>query len=595
LLIVDFDEKTAAPVSAPSRRQPSHHDAPQIGRQHLLVFTGTSSWMHQLPASGRIVIGRSETADLRIDDPSVSRQHACITIEGDAITLVDLGSHNGTFVNGARVEGQQLLHANDAVTIHKTTLLLHITGPTIASGVLLEPDAFHQRLEAEIDRCVRYERAFSLLCIVFPVAPADRGRVERTIVEQLRRIDATAWSKDTALDVLLPEASAEEATAIGARIRDKLDADVRMGHATCPTDGYDVDALLATALNVALGAAPGAIAEASREYQLLSVGKERVILADPAMIRLYALVERLAPVDLPILITGETGCGKELVANAVHRLSRRGDKALVSLNCAAIQEMLVESELFGHEKGAFTGAIATKVGLIETASGSTLFLDEIGELSATVQAKLLRVLETQRVTRVGDIRERTVDVRIVAATNRDLEQDVEVGRFRRDLFFRLSTAQLVLPPLRERKRELPLLAAAFLDDACRRADRQMMTISSEAVDALLGHTWPGNVRELKNLMQYLAAAHPEDVLTAEHVRGRLAPRAATEPSARAAGEVRFRPLADELRELEITRIREALVAADNNQTKAAGLLCMPVRTFFEKAKLHGLTPRKKRP
>jgi DNA-binding NtrC family response regulator len=593
--MVDYDEKTVVGSTAPSPHR-AHADNPPIGHRHLLVFTGTSSWMHQLPASGRIVIGRSETADLRIDDPSVSRQHACITIADDAITIADLGSHNRTFVNGVRVESAQLLHANDTITIHKTTLLLHITNPAIATGVLLEPDGFHQRLEAEIDRCVRYERAFSLLCIVFPAVPTDRGRIERAIADQLRRIDATCWSKETALDVLLPEASAEEATAIGARIRDKLDADVRMGHATCPRDGYDLDALLATALNVALGAAPGAIAEASREYQLLSIGKERVILADPAMIRLYALIERLAPADLPILITGETGCGKELVANAVHELSRRRDKGLISLNCAAIQEALVESELFGHEKGAFTGAIATKVGLIENASGSTLFLDEIGELSAIVQAKLLRVLETQRVTRVGDVRERSVDVRIVAATNRDLENDVEVGRFRRDLFFRLSTAQLMLPPLRERKRELPLLASAFLDDACRRADRSMMTISKEAIEVLLGHGWPGNVRELKNLMQYLAAAHPENVLTADHVRGRLAPRSATnDPSPRPDSESHFRPLADEVRELEITRIREALVAADNNQTKAAGLLGMPVRTFFEKAKLHGLTPKKKRP
>ncbi|MCX5746855.1 MAG: sigma 54-interacting transcriptional regulator [Proteobacteria bacterium] len=269
---------------------------------------------------------------------------------------------------------------------------------------------------------------------------------------------------------------------------------------------------------------------------------------------------------------------------------------MVSLNCAAIQDTLVESELFGHEKGAFSGAVAAKAGLLEAASGSTLFLDEVGELAPMTQAKLLRVLETQRVTRVGDVRERPVDVRVVAATHRDLEADIVAGRFRQDLYFRLSGATLHLPPLRQRTRELPLLAAAFLDDACRRNGRNMMTISAAAMTALAAYGWPGNVRELKNLMQYIAAAHVEAVVTADHVAARLdrgarpareVPRVPVEPMA-------FRPLADELRELEIKRIAEALEATGGNQTRAAGLLAMPVRTFFEKAKQHGLTPKKKR-
>jgi transcriptional regulator with GAF, ATPase, and Fis domain len=259
--------------------------------------------------------------------------------------------------------------------------------------------------------------------------------------------------------------------------------------------------------------------------------------------------------------------------------------------------MLVETELFGHEKGAFSGAIATKAGLIEAASGSTLFLDEIGELAPAIQAKLLRVLETHRVTRVGDVREREVDVRIVAATNRDLEADVVTGRFRRDLFFRLSAATLYLPPLRQRPHELPLLATAFLDEACRHNGRGIMRISDGAMSVLLAHSWPGNIRELKNLMQYVAAAFAVDVLLAEHVSerlGRARPVLTPRSDASAQAEPRFRPIADELRELEITRIREALEATGGNQTRAANLLAMPVRTFFGKAKLYGLTPKKKR-
>jgi transcriptional regulator with GAF, ATPase, and Fis domain len=258
----------------------------------------------------------------------------------------------------------------------------------------------------------------------------------------------------------------------------------------------------------------------------------------------------------------------------------------------------MESELFGHERGAFSGAIASRSGLIETASGSTLFLDEVGELAPGIQAKLLRVLESHRVTRVGDVREREVDVRVVAATNRDLEADVAAGRFRRDLFFRLSAATLHLPPLRDRPRELPLLATEFLEEACRSGGHPPMRISDEAMAVLLAHSWPGNIRELKNLMQYIAATLAVDVLRADHLSERLG-RLRPEPTPSCIVTVPgapppFRPLADELRELEITRIRQAIEATGGNQTRAAGLLAMPVRTFFEKAKQYGLTPKRKR-
>jgi two-component system, NtrC family, response regulator AtoC len=563
-------------------------------RRHMLVFNGTSSWIYRLPSSGTVVIGRAEAADLRIDDPSISRQHARLLIDGDAITITDLGSQNGTLVNHERIAGTYVLRPNDVVTIHKATLMLHAHAGASAPIVVLEPEAFRQRLDAEIDRSVRYERTFSVLCLVWETK-GDRRPIERVVGDQLRRIDATSWTDDGVMHVLLAEVTAETAGTVASRIRDKHGAGVRIGQASCPADGYDAGTLLASSHQAAIGTAAGTVASTVRAFDTITIGPQRVIVADPAMARLYALVERLAPVDLPILIIGETGCGKELVANAVHHYSRRADQQLVSLNCAAIAENLVESELFGHERGAFSGAVASKTGMIETASGSTLFLDEIGELSLAIQAKLLRVLETQRVTRVGDTRERAVDVRIVAATNRDLEEEVEAGRFRRDLFFRLSAAQLVLPPLRLRPRELPLLATEFLDEACHRAGRTRMVLSEQALSVLLEHAWPGNVRELKNLMQYVAAAHQDDILTADHVNERLAvrSRAPNEPieTGRPAS---FRPLAEEIRELELARIREALDAADNNQTRAAGLLGMPVRTFFEKVKQHGLTPKKKK-
>jgi transcriptional regulator with GAF, ATPase, and Fis domain len=320
-------------------------------------------------------------------------------------------------------------------------------------------------------------------------------------------------------------------------------------------------------------------------------------VADAAMAGLYDLVERLAPVDIPILITGETGCGKELIATAIHARSKRASRPIASLNCAALQETLAESELFGHERGAFSGAIAARPGLIEAATGSTLFLDEVGELSLTIQAKLLRVLEAHRIIRVGDTREREVDVRIVTATNRDLVAEVDAGRFRRDLYFRLSAATLQLPPLRNRPAELPLLATAFLEEGCTQAGRDLMRISESALAVLRAHAWPGNIRELKNLMLYLSAALTEDLIDAQHVTERLGrtppPWAASLPAGTATGERAFRPIADEIRELEAARMREALESTGGNQTRAAALLEMPMRTFYGKARQYGLIPKKK--
>jgi transcriptional regulator with GAF, ATPase, and Fis domain len=323
----------------------------------------------------------------------------------------------------------------------------------------------------------------------------------------------------------------------------------------------------------------------------LQVGERHVVIADPAMAQLYELLERLAGSELPVLVCGETGTGKEVAASALHQLSRRADKPLVSLNCAAIHENLVESELFGYERGAFSGAVSAKPGLLETANGGSVFLDEIGDLPAGVQAKLLRVIETKRVLRLGDVRERAIDIRIIAATNRDLVEDVVSGRFRRDLFFRLSGATLWLPPLRDRPRELPILADMFLRDACRQHGRAPMQLSPEARAKLLAMPWPGNVRELKHLMEYVSAAVEGDIVEPNHLEPRARPDATPrseivveEPTPPA----QFRPLADEIRELEQARISAALDAASGNQRVAAQLLAMPLRTFVFKLKQYGM-------
>jgi len=241
------------------------------------------------------------------------------------------------------------------------------------------------------------------------------------------------------------------------------------------------------------------------------------VVEDPAMVALFELCDRIAAGNINVLIVGETGVGKELVAERLHARSRRHASPFVRFNCAAVAESLLEAELFGFERGAFTGAAQAKPGLLEVASGGTFFLDEVGEMPLTVQAKLLRALESRQILRVGGLSPRAIDVRFVAATNRDLEGQVRGGGFREDLFFRLNGALVVVPPLRERVREIPLLAREFIGATCEDlARRPAPTLSPEALSMLEGYAWPGNVRELRNFVERAVLVAPGDQLLPEH-------------------------------------------------------------------------------
>jgi DNA-binding NtrC family response regulator len=234
------------------------------------------------------------------------------------------------------------------------------------------------------------------------------------------------------------------------------------------------------------------------------VGPHDVVGSGPAMQRLFELVRRTAASEGRVLVTGENGTGKELVARALHDGSRRREGPFVKLNCAAVPAELIESELFGHERGAFTGAVAARKGRFEQADGGTLFLDEVGDMPPAMQAKVLRVLQEGELERVGGHQTLRCDVRVIAATNKDLAAEVAAGRFREDLFYRLAVVPIHVPPLRERREDVPELAARFLAEACERNGRKPMRLQREALLALQAHTWPGNVRELRNLVERLA-------------------------------------------------------------------------------------------
>lgn len=299
--------------------------------------------------------------------------------------------------------------------------------------------------------------------------------------------------------------------------------------------------------------------------------------ASASMQKVYDLVAQVASTKTNVLISGESGTGKELVARAIHDQSDRRDRPFVAVNCGAIPENLLESELFGHVKGAFTGAIQSKAGLFETADGGTLFLDEIGELPASLQVKLLRVLQDKCVRRVGGNTDRSIDVRIVAATNRDLAEEVEAGRFRDDLYYRLNVIQVPLPSLRERMEDVPLLLHHFLEKYGREFDKEVEGFSDEALEKIQAYPWPGNVRELENMVERALALCRTRRVEVENL-----PPGIVDPRQRA-GSARLPAdganLDELVNEFERNLLREALERTGGVKKRAAHLLGISFRSF----------------
>ncbi len=333
------------------------------------------------------------------------------------------------------------------------------------------------------------------------------------------------------------------------------------------------------------------ISEENRRLRA-QVGAETELTGDsPSVEAVRTMIGRIAPADSSVLITGESGTGKEVVARAIHRISPRAERPFVGINCAAIPAELLESELFGHVRGAFTGADRSRRGLVEAAEGGTLFLDEIGDMPHEMQAKLLRVLQERRIRRVGGTEEIPVDVRVICATHRDLTQWVKDGRFREDLFYRIHVIHIRVPALRERRSDIPPLAANFAARHSARMNRRITGASPEFVEALVRYTWPGNVRQLENVLERAVALSTGDLLLPETL-----PPEVLDPHATSSGELPAElpepfDLEAHLETLRRHFMELALDESNGVQTRAAERIGLTFRSFRYFAKKYGLTTR----
>jgi DNA-binding NtrC family response regulator len=301
----------------------------------------------------------------------------------------------------------------------------------------------------------------------------------------------------------------------------------------------------------------------------------------PAMREIYTLIEQVAPSSASVIITGESGTGKEMVARTIHKLSPRSDQPFIAINCAAVPETLMESELFGHERGAFTGASERRLGCFELADRGTLLLDEIAEMPFVLQAKLLRVLEDKTVRRLGASRETSVDVRVIAATNKDPGKAVQAGTLREDLLYRLNVITIKLPPLRERRDDVPLLAQYLVNELSRRHNRTAQLISPRAMDVMAGYHWPGNVRELRNCIERAVV-----ICSGEQIEERHLPPNITSQEPSAPIEALTIPIGIPLDEVEKRVILSTLARTDYNKTRAAEVLRISLKTLHNKLKAY---------
>lgn len=643
----------------------------------------------EIPINGKLLVfGRSDDCDVVLTDPNVSRRHAhAVTLNG-MVAVVDLGSSNGTLVNGIPIS-RIFLMDGDELTLGGTVLQFveerelnaevgsvrpsavpGISGYSLSPKISHDEDGesspdplSHTRLFAPVGDDVKvdvlkdiYLKLKSLYRIFMEVAQAaslkemfeamGRGvtlstSIERTVFflnaeksgggwsryythgsvrlsdEQLNQheftplLEQAAGSRKAVMAALGEDGrcvvGAPDSTILvvplikGGKVTAMLYADNPSTQASLSRE--DVDFVTALALQVAVRLNQfeqvQQLTEENRELRRAVDVDFAVVVQNENMKRLMSVAERVAVTDSTALITGESGTGKELIARTIHRFSNRGNKPMVAVNCAALSETLLESELFGHEKGAFTGAVEKRIGKFELADGGTLFLDEIGDISAGAQAKLLRVLQEGELQRVGGNKNIKVDVRLVAATNKNLAEEVQKGRFRHDLFYRLRVIEISIPPLRQRPDDIPALAEYFFKQLRQRINTPVKKIGPGAMQALVKYPWPGNVRELRNVIERGLVFAFGDELEAEHLPPEFndGPNSTLTPIPQGfstgsggagvgAGEAPREPVP--LAEMEKRHIQYVLGFVKGNKLKAAGLLGISRTTLYEKLKQYEL-------
>jgi two-component system, NtrC family, response regulator AtoC len=565
---------------------PNTTPLPRSARFLVLLRARGGVQVAELGPSASRIVGRAAPADLIVDDASLSRRHARLRVEPSGVLVEDLGSKNGTSYAGAPVESV-LVQPGMQVALGSVVMVVRHAAEVERRG-FDDFDRFLNRIDDELLRARTLGRPISLLMLrALKVEPNDAWWLR--IRAQLRPIDTIAVYAPGVLSILLPELALAETRFIAQTLVRK--------HADEPHLVCGIATLQQAQSSQALiEAASSACRAATLERPVVepapgaSDATLEPLILNPAMREVYRVAGRVASHPAPVLILGETGSGKELVARHTHDAGVRRDRPFRAINCGAIPAALLESVLFGHERGAFTGANETRKGVFEEAHGGTLFLDEIGELPLVAQAALLRVIETKQLTRVGGTRAIDVDVRVVSATHCDLEAMLENKTFRADLFHRLNLVTLHVPPLRERPDEIEPLALCFLRSKEISAFTSAAAVSAKALAALRAYAWPGNVRELRNVIERAALLCDGPQLELDELPERVRASALADASLTerdAAGMGRF---ADLVRSYEMQLLREALSSAGGNQTKAAELLGMPLRTLVYKLRSYGLRP-----
>ncbi|WP_309887446.1 sigma 54-interacting transcriptional regulator [Archangium sp.] len=563
-----------------------------------------------------LTVGRTEPSHLRINDRRLSRVHASFLLSGNRIAVEDLGSTNGTWIAGRRVE-KAFLEVGDELRLGGLPARIHALG---RSGQVLNIEGdehFRRAVEDEASRARLFHRPFALL-----VVRALRSRAEGAppsldehvhrwmsrVLGELRPVDRLAPYGPDALQLLLPETGPEEAVRIARALAAPRDPGPRLvvGVSLYPDSAITVEALFELARAAANRAGPEQPVEMTSAALNLDSGAmlEGSLVAGAALRELLETARRVSSARVPVILHGETGTGKEVLARFLHEQGPRRSQPMVQLNCGAIPKELVESTLFGHERGAFTGAAQLKKGVFEEAHGGTVFLDEIGEMPLATQVALLRVLETGSFCRVGGNRELSVDVRVIAATHRDLEGMVAAGTFREDLYYRLNAVVLTLPPLRERQDELEPLVLRFLQLANERNGRTVRGLAPGTMELLRAYAWPGNVRELKNAIERAVVVARGALLLAGDLPTRVQAAGATPRPVPTPAPVPIPspverggpppepaptgPSRGRVRDYEATLLQEALTATSWNRNEAAQRLGIPVRTLSYRMKVLGL-------